>query len=343
MTATSTDGRSRSVAMWLFTVAALVFAMVVVGGATRLTGSGLSITEWKPVTGAIPPLSDAAWQAEFARYRATPQYRWLNAGMSLAEFKFIYGWEWAHRLLGRLVGAAFALPFAAFLLLRRLPRRLVGRCVGLLALGGLQGAVGWWMVKSGLEARVSVAPERLMVHLGLALFLMAALIWTALEAWFGPGSGARKDRWPLASAALAGLVFLQCLLGALVAGGHAGRVFNDWPLMNGRVLPEGYAADGLWNTLAHSQAAVQFNHRLVAYAVWAFAVVAAVVAVRSKAMPGALRGLAIAVALAATVQAALGIAALISGVPIALGMAHQVGAALLLGLAAAFAWRARRA
>jgi cytochrome c oxidase assembly protein subunit 15 len=342
MTATPTDGRSRSVAIWLLAVAALVFAMVVVGGATRLTGSGLSITEWKPVTGAIPPLTDAAWQAEFARYQATPQYRWLNAGMSLSDFKFIYGWEWAHRLLGRLVGAAFALPFAAFLLLRRLPRRLVWRCAFLLALGALQGLVGWWMVKSGLEARVSVAPERLMVHLGLALFLLAALVWTALEAWFGPPAALRRDRWRLASAALAGLVFLQCLLGALVAGGQAGRVFNDWPLMNGRVLPEGYAVGDLWSTLAHSQGAVQFNHRLVAYAVWAFAMVAAIAALRAKLLAGLVRGLAIAVAIAATAQAALGIAALMAGVPIGLGMLHQAGAALLLGLATAFAWRARR-
>lgn len=177
--------QNRAVAIWLFACAVLVFAMVVVGGVTRLTGSGLSITEWKPIMGALPPMNAADWNAAFEKYRTIPQYAQVNAGMSLAEFQGIFWWEWAHRLLGRLIGAAFALPFAVFLILRQMPRRLVVRCAVLLALGGLQGLIGWWMVSSGLSERVDVAPERLAVHLGLALLIFMGLIWTGLEAWNG--------------------------------------------------------------------------------------------------------------------------------------------------------------
>ena len=187
MNAPSKDGRSRPAAVWLFGVALLVLAMVVVGGATRLTGSGLSITQWKPVAGALPPMTAEAWARDFGLYRATPQYRLVNRGMSLGEFKFIFWWEWAHRLLGRLAGAAFAIPFVVFLAARRLPRRLIWRCGVLLGLGGCRALVGWWMVESGLEARIAVAPERLAIHLGLALLLLGALIWTGLEAWAGRG------------------------------------------------------------------------------------------------------------------------------------------------------------
>src|SRR5579875_1191406 len=181
--------RSVAVALWLFLIAALVLAMVVVGGATRLTGSGLSITEWRPVTGAVPPLSHQAWLAEFQRYQRIPQYRFLNRGMSLGEFQFIYWWEWTHRFLGRLIGVVFFVPLVAFLGWRRMPARLTWRCVLLLILGGLQGAVGWWMVASGLSQRVSVAPERLATHLGLALVIYGFAVWTGLEAWFG------RPRW----------------------------------------------------------------------------------------------------------------------------------------------------
>ena len=186
--------RARPVAVWLFLVAFLVFAMVVVGGATRLTGSGLSITEWKPISGVIPPMSDAAWSKAFQSYQRIPQYQLLNRGMTLAAFKSIYWWEWTHRLLGRLLGVVFAGPLIAFLALRMLPRRLVWRTLALFFLGGLQGFVGWWMVKSGLEARVSVAPERLAIHLGLALILYCALIWTALEAWAGLAARRAQDQ-----------------------------------------------------------------------------------------------------------------------------------------------------
>ena len=328
-------GRSRPVAIWLFGVALIVLAMVVVGGATRLTGSGLSITQWKPVSGALPPLTARAWNHDFDLYKATPQYRLVNRGMSLDQFKSIFWWEWAHRLLGRLVGAAFAVPFIAFLAMRTMPRRLIGRSILLFGLGGLQGLVGWWMVESGLEGRVSVAPERLATHLGLALLLIAALIWTGLEAWSGPARS-RRGRWPAATAVLVGGVFLQCLLGALVAGNHGGLVDNDWPLMGGTFVPMDYWRGSLWGTLAHGAVAAQFDHRMVAYGVLALVLALAATA------PRPMRPLAIAVAAMVTAQAALGVATLVGGAPLPLAIVHQAGAALVLGAAVALAWKARR-
>lgn len=333
--------RSRPVAIWLFIVALLVLAMVVVGGATRLTDSGLSITEWKPVTGALPPMSAQDWAQEFARYKEIPQYQQVNQGMTLEAFKAIYWWEWSHRLLGRLVGAAFALPFAYFLIRRELPRRLIGRCIGLFVLGGLQGAVGWWMVASGLVDRVSVAPERLMIHLGLAFALLGALVWTALDAWAGAPRQTVPNPWNRGALALVGLIFFQILLGALVAGNDAGFIYNDWPLMNGALFPTEYAGNGLWGTLAHSQAAVQFNHRIVAYVLTVVGVVTAWVAARSP-LPYEAKLLGIATGAAILFQAVLGVITLVFGVPIWLGMAHQVAAAIVLSLAVAFAWRVRR-
>lgn len=333
--------RSRPVAIWLFIVAALVLAMVVVGGATRLTDSGLSITQWKPVTGALPPMSAQDWAAEFARYKEIPQYQQVNAGMTLEAFKTIYWWEWSHRLLGRLVGAAFALPFAYFLLRGELPRRLIVRCAGLFILGGLQGAVGWWMVASGLVDRVSVAPERLMIHLGLAFALLGALVWTALDAWSGAPRQTVPSPWNKGALALVGLIFVQILLGALVAGNDAGLVYNDWPLMNGALFPADYAGQGLWGTLAHSQAAVQFHHRMVAYLLTVVGVLMAWVAARSP-LPGVAQILGVATGGAILLQAVLGVITLVFGVPIWLGIAHQVAAAIVLSLAVAFAWRVRR-
>ena len=327
--------------MWLFAVAALVLAMVVVGGATRLTGSGLSITEWKPVAGALPPMSADDWAQEFARYREIPQYQQVNKGMTLEAFKTIYWWEWSHRLLGRLVGAAFALPFAYFLVRRELPRRLIGRCVGLFLLGGLQGLVGWWMVASGLSERVTVAPERLAIHLGLAFALLGALVWTALDAWSGAPRQTVPSPWNRGAWGLIGLIFLQILLGALVAGNDAGLVYNDWPLMNGALFPQDYGGQGLWGTLAHSQAAVQFNHRMVAYLLTVVGLVTAWVALRSP-LPDGAKVLALVLGAAILSQAVLGVATLMLAVPIALGMAHQIVAAVVLGLAVAFAWRVRR-
>ncbi len=344
MTSFLKDGRSQVVALWLIAVAAIVFTMVVVGGATRLTGSGLSITEWHPVSGVLPPLSNADWAKDFALYQATPQYRQVNAGMTLAEFRSIFWWEWFHRLLGRLAGLVFALPFFIMLALRRIPIRLIWRCAVLLALGGLQGLVGWWMVQSGLENRVAVAPERLATHLGLALILFCALLWTAMEAWSGQprAKAARTGAWPAASMVFFAAVFFQCLLGALVAGNQAGLIDNDWPLMNGYLFPPDYARDGLWATLAHSQAAVQFNHRMVAYAVVIAAVGVAGSGLNSQLLMGQSRGLALAVGMMAVLQALLGVATLVTRVPLPLALVHQAGAAILLALATALMWRVRR-
>ncbi|RZJ87226.1 MAG: heme A synthase, partial [Brevundimonas sp.] len=256
--------QSRSVAVWLWLTAGLVFAMVVVGGVTRLTGSGLSITEWKPIMGVLPPMNHADWMDAFEKYRAIPQYQQVNAGMSLSEFQGIFFWEWFHRLLGRLIGLVFALPFFVFLALRMMPRRLIVRCVVLLALGGLQGLIGWWMVTSGLSERVDVAPERLATHLGLALVIFMGLIWTGLEAWNGEEHSRSPEGWSRGAALLLGAVFFQCLLGGLVAGAKAGFVYTDWPLMSGGVLPPVEWSKGALAFL-HDQALVQFNHRIWAY------------------------------------------------------------------------------
>jgi cytochrome c oxidase assembly protein subunit 15 len=342
MTSFLRSDRSRAVAIWLLAVAVLVLAMVVVGGSTRLTGSGLSITQWKPVRGAIPPLNAADWQAEFARYQAIPQYQLLNRGMTLAQFKGIYRWEWTHRLLGRLVGVVFFAPFVFFAVRGEIPKRLMFRLGGIFALGALQGAVGWWMVASGLANRVYVAPERLAIHLGLAFALLAALVWTGLDAWAGWARQTLPSPWGRRGLQLAGLIFVQVLLGALVAGNHAGLVYNDWPLMNGRLVPADYAGPGLWATLAHSQGAVQLHHRLMAYLVTVAAVVFGVTAWRSSYLAREAKLLALAVTGAVCLQVLLGIVTLMTVVPIGLGVAHQVMAAVTFCLAIAFAWRARR-
>ena len=342
MTSFLRSDRSRPVAVWLLAVALLVLGMVVVGGATRLTDSGLSITEWKPVTGSIPPLSAADWQAEFARYQQIPQYQQLNRGMSLGQFQSIYWWEWSHRFLGRLVGVAFLLPFAWFAVRREIPKRLSWRLAGLFVLGGLQGAVGWWMVASGLSERVSVAPERLMVHLGLAFALLGGLMWTALDAAFGQARQTLPSPWGRRSLWLIGLIYLQILLGALVAGNDAGLVYNDFPLMNGQLIPDDYAGANLWATLAHSQGAVQLHHRLVAYLLTLVALVMGAAVLRSNYLARDAKLLGAGVAVTVVAQAGLGVATLMARAPIALAIAHQLAAALLLGLAVAFAWRVRR-
>lgn len=342
MTSFLRSDRSRPVAIWLFFVAALVFAMVVVGGATRLTDSGLSITEWKPILGALPPMSDEAWRHSFELYKQIPQYQLVNPNMTLDEFKGIFWWEWAHRFLGRVVGVAFAIPFLVFLIRRDIPRRLVWRCGVMLALGGLQGLVGWWMVSSGLSERVSVAPERLMTHLGLALLLFVVLIWTALDAWNGAPRVEERSPWRGWAIAFLGAVYFQSLLGALVAGNDAGLIYNDWPLMNGRFFPADYAGAGFWGTLAHSQAAVQFNHRLFAYALFVGAIAMAVIAWRDRALVIDGKRAALAVAMTVTLQAALGVWTLMAAVPISLGVLHQAGAAVLLAVTTMFAWRVRR-
>jgi cytochrome c oxidase assembly protein subunit 15 len=335
---------SRPAAVWLFAVAALVFGMVVLGGSTRLTGSGLSITEWRPVTGVIPPLSHQAWVAEFQRYQQIPQYRFINHGMSLAGFQGIYWWEWAHRLLGRLIGVVFFIPFVVFLATKRIPRRLIWRTAVIFALGALQGLVGWWMVASGLENRVSVAPERLAIHLGLALLLFCLLIWTGLEAWYGPGRPNFENRWRLPAALAAALVFVQVMLGGLVAGNHAGEIYNDWPYMNGRLFPKDYlGAGGLLHALLHSQAAVQFNHRIGAYLLVICAVVAMVVAARRRELPRGTPPLAFLFSTLVLLQACLGVFTLVNRAPLDLSLMHQCLAAVVLASALGLAWRVRRA
>ena len=332
--------QNRAVAIWLVVCAVLVFAMVVVGGVTRLTGSGLSITEWKPIMGALPPMNAADWTEAFEKYRAIPQYAQVNAGMSLAEFQGIFWWEWAHRLLGRLIGAAFALPFAVFLMLRQMPRRLILRCGILLALGGLQGLIGWWMVSSGLSERVDVAPERLAVHLGLALAIFMGLIWTGLEAWNGESHSRSPAGWSRGAAVLLGAVFVQCLLGGLVAGAKAGFVYTDWPMMNGAVLaPVDWSRGGL--ALLHDQALVQFNHRIWAYGLLVGGTVYAVQAWRWRLAEG-LGAAAFAVAAALWLQALLGIATLMNATPLWLGALHQAGAALVLAVTTVNLWLVRR-
>lgn len=342
MTSFLRSDRSRAVAVWLLAVAVLVLGMVVLGGSTRLTGSGLSITQWKPLSGALPPLNAADWQAEFDHYKTIPQYRLINAGMTLAQFKTIFWWEWSHRLLGRLVGVVFFVPFVWFAVRREIPRRLFWRLGAIFVLGGLQGLVGWWMVASGLADRVTVAPERLMIHLGLAFALLGAIVWTALDAWNGWARQTLPSPWGARALALVGLLYVQILLGALVAGNQAGLVYNDWPLFNGRLLPPDYAGAGLWATLAHSQGAVQLHHRLMAYLVTLVALAMAATAWRSSYLARDSKALGLAVGGAVLLQACLGVATLMAAVPIWMGVAHQLMAALTLSLAVAFAWRVRR-
>jgi cytochrome c oxidase assembly protein subunit 15 len=336
----ASEQQSKAVAWWLFAVAALVFAMVIVGGATRLSHAGLSITEWKPVTGVIPPLTHDQWTAEFAKYQRIPEYQQINKGMSLSAFQSIYWWEWSHRLLGRLIGLVFAVPLVFFLATRRLPRRLVWRCVVLLGLGGLQGAIGWWMVSSGLEKNVDVAPERLMIHLGAALVLFIFALWTGFEAWAGPERVRPPSGWVRGSALLLGLAYLQCLLGGLVAGNDAGLVYNDWPLMNGHLLPPVDWKLGL-RAFLHDQGLVQFDHRLGAYALLIASTLFVVQAARAR-MPEGVRVGALALALLVWSQAGLGVAALMNQVPFWLGALHQAVAVGVVGAATYGLWRMRR-
>ena len=332
--------RSRSVAIWLFVCAAMVFAMVVVGGVTRLTGSGLSITEWQPIMGTIPPLNHEQWMEAFEKYKAIPQYQLVNAGMSLQEFQGIFWWEWLHRVIGRLIGAVFSVPFVAFLLLKKMPRRLIWRSVVLLGLGGLQGLIGWWMVSSGLSERVDVAPERLTVHLGLAFLIFAGLLWTGLEAWAGQQFNRAPRNWTIGATVLLVLVFVQCLLGGLVAGAKAGMVFTDWPLMNGAVFPPvEWGAGAL--TFLHDQGLVQFNHRIGAYVLLLLSTLYAINAWRWRLSEGS-GASAYLLAVGVWIQALLGIFTLIHAVPITLGVLHQAVAALVLGFATLNLWLVRR-
>jgi len=327
----TTGADRRRISAWLVVMCALVALMVTVGGATRLTDSGLSIVEWRPVTGAIPPLSEARWISEFGKYKTIPEYALVNKGMSLEEFKEIYWWEWGHRFLGRLIGLAFLIPLLYFLLTRKLSRGLALKLGGLFLLGGAQGALGWWMVASGLSERIDVSQYRLAAHLALAVTLFGLMFWLALSLRDpGPGMQAPVSRkLRLAAVFLVGAVFLQVILGAFVAGLRAGRVFNTWPLMDGRFFPAGYfhGAPGLAD-LFETPAAAQFNHRIGAYLLAAGALWFALAARRT-----ALQGPARLLLAGVVAQALLGIATLIAGTPIALGLAHQAFALIVFAAA----------
>jgi cytochrome c oxidase assembly protein subunit 15 len=329
-------GNRRAIAVWLLGCAAMIFLMVVLGGVTRLTESGLSITEWQPITGILPPLNDAAWQAEFAKYRAIPQFQLMHSWMSLADFKTIFFWEWLHRLWGRLIGVAFAAPFLWFLLRDRIPSGLIPRLVGILVLGGLQGVLGWVMVKSGLVDRVEVSQYRLVAHLGLAIVIYAAILWTVLDLlWPRPPRALPAALLPRAAAAIVGLVFLTLLAGGFVAGLNAGLTYNTFPLMDGALVPEGYwQRQPWWLNFFENVAAVQFDHRLLALASLA-AIVALWLAGRGHALAWRARRALDALLAMALLQVALGVATLLLVVPLPLAAAHQAGAVLLFTVALA--------
>jgi cytochrome c oxidase assembly protein subunit 15 len=322
--------RPAAIASWLLVIAALVLAMVVVGGITRLTESGLSITQWKPISGTLPPLTHADWLAEFARYQATPQYQKVSgpAGMTLGDFQFIYGWEWVHRLIGRALGLAFALPLLWFAVRRAIPKGYGLRLLALFALGGFQGALGWYMVQSGLVNRTEVSHFRLSAHLLSALLIFAGCIWTALDlralAATGENRPARLTGFSVAT--LAALT-VQILLGAWVAGLRAGQVANTWPLMNGQFVPEGIDwSYGSWFALTHDPYLIHFLHRW-----WAWGVVAVLVLFSRRVKAAGGRRASIAIHSAFGTQILLGIATVMSGVALPLAVAHQAVGALLLG------------
>ena len=322
-----TTPRPQALATWLLTVAALVSAMVVVGGITRLTESGLSITEWKPVSGAIPPLTQADWAVTFDAYKRVPQYAAIHGAMTLEQFKFIFFWEWVHRLLGRLIGLAFALPLAWFWLRGAIPAGYKARLVPLLALGGLQGAIGWWMVTSGLFAGTAVSHYRLAVHLLLALSILASLVWTALDLLtLARDSAARPARLTPLSLATGAILYVQLLYGAWVAGLRAGKISQNWPLMSDRFLPTGVDwSQGPAFAFSSDSYLVHFIHRW-----WAWVAVGALVILAREVKRAGGRRASAAIHSAFGVQVLLGIATVMSGVNIALATAHQAVGALLV-------------
>jgi cytochrome c oxidase assembly protein subunit 15 len=322
----------RAIRFWLIVVAGLIFLMVLVGGATRLTESGLSITQWKPVTGVLPPLTGAEWQAEFERYKQIPQFAKLNPDMTMDGFKAIFWWEWAHRLLARVVGAAFILPALWFWQRGQLKRALgrqVAIATGLLA---LEPIVGWWMVSSGLSERTEVAQERLALHLLIAAATFGALIYAAVGLSEQRKASTAPRGFAISAWIFAALVFCQLGLGALVAGLRAGLIYNTWPLMGSSLIPsEAFHLDAL-QAIFGDAATAQFDHRIMAYAVVAVAIVQAIAALRI-APRSPLASRAVVVAVVALLQVALGVATLLALVPIKLALSHQALALVLFGLA----------
>ena len=326
----------RPVRIWLLTIMLLVVGIIVVGGATRLTNSGLSITEWDVVMGILPPLSETAWDAEFAKYRQIDEFRYEHPDMDLVGFKFIYFWEWVHRVMGRIIGLAFLLPLAWFALRRRLPEGFGLPLLGIGLLIGMQGAIGWWMVHSGLqEGRGAVSQYRLATHLGMAFLVLGSLFWM----W----RAARPDIAPSAaksgvSKLNAGLLYLQIVAGAFVAGTASGKTYNSWPLMDGAVVPDGYAMQSpVWRNLFENPAAIQFNHRTLAYIILVFAVFLFVSAPKGTAYRKAAAGYKGLVLW----QVVLGIWTLLAVAPLWLALLHQFSAILLFLAAMQMMWEGR--
>jgi cytochrome c oxidase assembly protein subunit 15 len=325
----TTERSRRPVAIWLLVCCAMIFLMVVIGGITRLTWSGLSITEWQPVTGVVPPLSVSDWTAEFAKYQQTAQYKSLNTGMSLADFKTIYLWEYVHRLWGRLIGLVYALPFLYLLIRGYIPRRLAWPLAGIFALGAAQGALGWWMVVSGLADRIEVSQYRLTAHLVLALVIYAATLWTALGLLSAP-SGHAPRRFRRGAEIVLGLVSLTIVAGGFVAGLNAGLVYNTFPLMDGGFVPAGYAQlSPFVRNWFENVAAVQFDHRVLAMTTVGSVILLWLAGRRATLPVPAGRALDALLAVA-LLQLSLGISTLMLTVPIPLAAAHQAGAVLLL-------------
>ncbi len=335
--------RLRPVRIWLYTVAACVLLMVVVGGITRLTESGLSITSWQPISGTIPPLSDAAWQAEFDAYKQIPQYQVNNIDMTMDGFRAIFFWEYLHRLIGRLLGVIFLLPFLVFLVQRRIPRALAWPLAGLFVLGGFQGVLGWWMVSSGLSELTSVSQYRLAAHLSAAALLFIALVYVprSLEPGRAPGPVSATNIWT--GAVLLILILIQIAAGAFVAGLDAGMGYNTWPLMDGAVIPDGLGVmQPLWRNMFENALTVQFVHRCIAYVIVLYLALALWRQSRHGGFAG-VNGWLPRIAAFVVLQACLGIATLLFSVPIGLAVGHQALAFMLAGLVIAYLADMRRA
>lgn len=320
----------RAIGLWLMLCCALVFVMVVVGGVTRLTKSGLSIVEWEPLMGAIPPLSEQDWNSLFHEYQQTPEYQKVNKGMALEAFKRIFWWEYVHRLLGRFIGLVFFIPLLVFMARRRIEPALVPRLIGIFLLGGLQGAVGWWMVKSGLVDDPRVSHFRLTIHLGMAFIIFAAMFWTALRLLLRPSDGV-PSLAPFATG-LSLWIFLMVLSGGLVAGTHAGLFYNTFPSMDGHLVPpEAFVLTPWWSNFLHTVGAVQFLHRCIA---WSLFILVPLLWWKSRSVPlssNARLAMNLLVVML-FIQIFLGISTLLMRVPVTLGAAHQGGALLLFAL-----------
>ncbi len=321
---------SSAIRIWLFATIIMMFAMVAVGGLTRLTRSGLSIVEWKPVTGVLPPLSDQEWQVEFQKYQQFPQFQKVNSDMQLDEFKFIFYWEYAHRLLGRLIGFVFAIPLLVFVVQRRVRGELARNLFVALILGGAQGALGWFMVKSGLVDRPSVSHFRLAAHLLLALFLMCFLYWIALDLRSPLRSRKRGASLKTLSTAFLGLIVFQIFYGALTAGLHAGHMYNTFPLMNGLWIPPGIGSMGVVLDYLENPVTVQFIHRSTGWLVLFSAVGLYLLSTKQADLSRRQIFSFQAILIMVMVQFSLGVFTLLHMVPVALGSLHQMGACILL-------------